>query len=77
MEKTYEIVGETGVKITKPTAVFSTLSSLKKDLEDAILARERFLKKSEEELAKIDAYIIDLQEDIAETIKLNVREDTK
>lgn len=72
----YEKASETELKVTKPTEEIVSLSSLKKDLEDAISGRERLTKDYTEKLADIDSYISELQTKISEANKLNIKEET-
>lgn len=76
MDIIYEKFSETELKVIKPTQEIISLSSLKKDLEDAISGRERLTKDYTEKLADIDSYISELQTKISEANKLNIKEKT-
>lgn len=76
MDSIYEKASETELKVITPIEEVVSLSDLKRDLEDAITARDNITKDTEQRLAEIDERITVLQKKISEATKLNIKEET-
>lgn len=74
MEK-YEKNSETELKIITSVEEAVSLSNLKKDLEEATLARENLVKDHAEKLLEIDTFISKTQVRIGEALKLDIKEE--